>query len=81
MGIKKAIVKRLKGICKERDIKYNSLATMSGITPSTVYSLLNNDERKDVGILLIKKLCDGLDITITEFFNDDIFKNLEQEIK
>ena len=40
------------------------------------------DERRlDVGVVVLKKLCDGLDITITEFFDDDIFRNLEQEIK
>ena len=80
MGIKQAVVKRFESICKERNIKYNTLATLSGVTPSTVYSLMN-ESRLDAGILVIKKLCDGLDITITEFFDDDIFKNLEQEIK
>ena len=80
MGIKKAIVKRLKNICKDRNIKYNSLAAMSGVTPSTVYSLLD-ESRNDIGVVVLKKLCDGLDMTITEFFDDDIFIELEQEIK
>ncbi len=80
MGIKNAIVKRLKNICKEKDIKYNSLATNSGITPSTVYSIFD-ESRKDIGIIVLKKLCDGLDMTITEFFDDDIFRNIEQEVK
>ena len=62
MQIKEAIVKRIKNICLERGIKYNELATRSGVTP-------------------LKKLCDGLDMTITEFFDDDIFKTLEQEIQ
>lgn len=79
MGIKNAVVKRIKNLCKERNIKYNSLATISGVTPSTVYSLID-ESRKDIGIVVLKKLCDGLDITITEFFDDEIFKNLEQEI-
>ena len=80
MGIKNAIVIRLKNICEERNIKYNSLATNSGITPSTVYSVFD-ESRKDIGVIVLKKLCDGLDMTITEFFDDDIFRNLEQEIK
>ncbi len=80
MGVKEAIVIRLKNICFEKGISYNALATISGVTPSSVYSLMDNS-RKDIGILLIKKLCDGLEISITEFFNDDIFKNLEQELK
>lgn len=80
MGIKNAVVLRIKELCKQKGIKFNTLATNSGITPSTVYSLLD-ERRKDVGILVLKKLCDGLDITITEFFDSDLFRNLEQEIQ
>jgi len=79
MGIKNAVVLRFFELCKEREIKLNTLATSSGITPSTVYSMFDS-ERKDVGIV-VKKLYDGLDISIGEFFNHEIFDNLEQEIK
>ena len=80
MLIKDAIVERLGNICKEQGICYNELATRSGVTPSTVYSLMSKD-RRDLSVITLKKLCDGLDITITEFFNDDIFKTLEQELR
>ena len=80
MLIKDAVVLRLQTICKERNIKYNELATRSGVTPSTVYSLMDIN-RRDLSVITLKKLCDGLDMTITEFFNDDIFKFMEQEIK
>ena len=80
MGIKNAVVMRIKELCKEKGIKFNTLATESGVTPSTVYSLLD-ESRKDVGILVLKKLCDGMGISITDFFDSDIFRNLEQEIK
>lgn len=80
MGIKQAIVERIKHLCRERNIKYNSLATISGVTPSTVYSMLDTS-RKDIGVVVLKKLCDGLDITISDFFDDDIFRNLTQEIE
>ena len=80
MLIKEAIVKHLNDICKKRNMKYNELATVSGVTPSTVYSLMN-PERKDLSVITLKKLCDGLDMTITEFFDDELFKSLEQEIK
>lgn len=80
MLIKDAVVLRLQNICKERNLRYNELATRSGVTPSTVYSLMD-ETRRDVSIITIKKLCDGLDMTITEFFNDKIFTTLEQEIK
>lgn len=80
MGIKDAIVLRIKELCEQKKIKYNTLATNSGVTPSTVYSLLD-ERRKDIGVLVLKKLCDGLEISITDFFDSDIFRNLEQEIK
>lgn len=80
MGMKNAVVMRIKELCKEKGIKFNTLATESGVTPSTVYSLLD-ESRKDVGILVLKKLCDGMGISITDFFDSDIFRNLEQEIK
>lgn len=79
MGIKQAIVNKLKKLCKERGITINTLANISGVTPSTVYSIMDNS-RKDIGVVVLKKLCDGLGITITEFFDDKLFKNLEQEI-
>lgn len=80
MGIKKAVLLRIKELCKLRKIKLNALANLARVTPSTVYSMFDED-RSDIGIVALKKLCDGLDIAITDFFNDDIFKNLEQEIK
>ena len=79
MTIKDAVILRFKKICKERDIKYNELATMSGVTPSTVYSMLNK-ERRDITITTIKELCDGLEISLQNFF-DAIFDELNQEIQ
>lgn len=78
-AVKDAVVLRIKGICKERGIAANELANLSGVTPSTVYSLLNS-ERKNVSITTIKILCDGLDITLGEFFSSPEFDDLEQEI-
>lgn len=80
MNAKDAVVKRIESICMTREIKLNELANISGITPSTIYSMTDSS-RRDVSILTIKKICDGLDITLTEFFNDSIFDTLEQEIK
>ena len=80
MNAKDAVVSRIKDICKQRNIKLNELANISGITPSTIYSM-TDESRRDISILTIKKLCDGLDISLTEFFNDSIFESLEQEIK
>jgi transcriptional regulator with XRE-family HTH domain len=80
MYIKDAVVERFKELCAERGIKYNALATLSGVTPSTVYSMMK-EKHRELSITLIKKLIDGLDMTVTEFFDTDVFRNLEQEIK
>ena len=80
MLIKEVIVKHLQDICRQRNMKYNELATVSGVTPSTVYSLMDAS-RKDLSVITLKKLCDGLGMTITEFFDDELFKTLEQEIR
>ena len=64
----------------QRNIRPNELANISGVTPSTVYSMLD-EKRKELSINTIKKLCDGLEITLGEFFSADIFDNIEQEIK
>jgi DNA-binding Xre family transcriptional regulator len=80
MRIKQAVVERFVMLCEEAKIKPNELATISGVTPSTVYSMLD-PSREDVYITTIKKLCDGLGINIADFFNTREFHELEQEIK
>lgn len=80
MNAKDAVVHRLSAICNKMKIKPNELATKAGVTPSTVYSLLDSS-RRDVSILTIKKLCDGLDMSLAEFFCSAEFEDLEQEIK
>lgn len=80
MNLKQTIVNRMMQICNERGIKPNELAVLSGTTPSTVYSFLDST-RNEVYISTIKKLCDGLDMTLGEFFNTSAFDDLEQEIK
>ena len=80
MAVKDAVAKRFRDICAERKIKPNELASISGVTPSTVYSMLD-ESRRDVSIVTIKKLCDGLEITLGEFFSTPEFDTLEQEIK
>ncbi len=79
MSVKDAVAERFLNICKNRNIKPNELATMSGVTPSTVYSMLDSS-RRNISIVVIKKLCDGLDMSLKEFFTSYEFDNLEQEI-
>ena len=80
MYVKDAVVIRFQELCKERHMRLNELATISGVTPSSVYSMINPD-RRELRISLIKKLCDGLDITLAEFFTAKVFDELEQEIR
>lgn len=80
MNIKEAVAQRFRDICAERGIKANELAVRAGVTPSSVYSMLD-PRRKEVSVNLVKKLCDGLDMTLGEFFNTELFDTLEQEIR
>ena len=80
MTVKDAVALRFKELCKNRGIRINELATRSGVTPSTVYSMLD-PKRREISISTIKKLCDGLDMTLGEFFSTGDFDALEQEIK
>lgn len=80
MSVKDRVAERFSEICDERRIRPNELATLAGVTPSTVYSMLDR-RRRDVSIVTIKKLCDGLGMTLGEFFSTPSFDNLEQEIQ
>ncbi|MBR2312397.1 MAG: helix-turn-helix transcriptional regulator [Clostridia bacterium] len=80
MNTKEAVAARIVELCREKNIAINALANLSGVCPSTVYSMLN-EKSQNPGIVSLKKLCDGFDITLREFFNSPIFDNIEQEIK
>ena len=80
MGVKDAVAERFQNICRERNMTPNELASVSGVTPSSVYSMMD-PARRNVSIVLIKKLCDGLEISLGKFFSAEIFDKLEQEIK
>ena len=80
MTVKDAVADRFRQICKERNIKPNELANRAGITPSSVYSMLD-PKRREVSVNLVKKLCDGLDMTLGQFFSTPEFDGLEQEIR
>ena len=80
MKAKEAVAQRILQLCEERNITINTLATRSGVSPTTFYSMLNQ-KSKNPGIVSIKKLCDGLDISLRAFFDTDLFDDLEQEIQ
>lgn len=80
MNIAEATKQRIMQLCYDRNITLCKLATISGIPYTTIKSIIYN-QSKNPGVTTIKKICDGLDITIIEFFDTDTFKNLEQEIE
>ena len=80
MSVKDAVAQRFIQLCRERKIRPNELANLSGVTASTVYSMLDT-RRRDVSIVTIKKLCDAFEITLGEFYSTPEFDALEQEIK
>lgn len=80
MNTKEAVAKRIIELCEERNLAINALANISGVSPSTIYSMLN-EKSQNPGVVSLKKLCDGLEISLRDFFDSDIFDNLEQEIK
>ena len=80
MNTKEAVAARILELCDERNLAVNAVANDAGISPSTLYSMLN-EKSQNPGIVTIKKLCDGLEISIREFFDSDLFDGLEQEIK
>ena len=80
MRTKEAVAQRILELCRERNIAVNALANISGVSPSTIYSMLNQ-KSQNPGVVSIKKLCDGLEITVRQFFDSPLFDEIEQEIK
>jgi len=80
MSVKDVVAQRFIDLCQQKQITINELANRSGVTPSTAYSMMDTS-RRDVSIVTIKKFCDGLEITLSEFFSTPEFDGLEQEIR
>ena len=80
MTISEAVTKRLLELCGERGLTINKLCTLSGGTQSTVSDIVNRNT-SNTGIATIKKLCDGLEISIRAFFDSPLFDDLEQELR
>ena len=80
MNVKEAVVARFNDILRQRGMRPNELAVRAGVTPSSVYSMFD-PRRKEVSVSLVKKLCDGLEMSLGEFFASPVFDALEQEIK
>ena len=80
MKTREAVAKRIEELCKQNNITINGLATQAAVPPSTVKNIIYGVSRNP-GIVTIKMLCDGLDISIQDFFDSPFFADLEQEIE
>ena len=80
MTLKASIAFRINQLCEAKNITPYSLAISCGIDKSTIYSILG-DKSKSPEVATIKKICDGLEITLGQFFSTSEFDNLEQEIR
>ena len=79
MNTKEAVAKRICQLCAQANMTINTLANESGIPPSTIYSMLN-EKSQNPGVVSLKRICDGLDISLRTFFDSDLFDDLEQDI-
>ncbi|MBE6686152.1 MAG: helix-turn-helix transcriptional regulator [Ruminococcaceae bacterium] len=80
MVIGEAVRERILELCKEHNVTVNKLATISGITQSTLNNIVSK-RNNSTTVSTVKKICDGLGISIIDFFDSDLFSDLEQEIK
>lgn len=80
IDIGEAVKERILELCREKNLSINKLSNMSGVTQSTVNNIVSGRNRSAT-VSTIKKLCDGMGITIEEFFHSELFRGLEQEIK
>ncbi|MDR0859181.1 MAG: helix-turn-helix transcriptional regulator [Oscillospiraceae bacterium] len=80
MKTRAAVAERIEQLCKERGITINALSYSAGVANSTIKGIFY-ERSKNPGVVTIKKLCDGLDITLAQFFDTDTFNNLEQELQ
>ncbi len=80
MGFGNAVIMRIYELCTAQRITINKLCELSAVPQSTVNNFING-KTHNIGILTLKKLIDGFGISVFEFFDADVFKNLEQEIK
>ena len=80
MNVGQAVRERIAELCEEKHITINKLANISGITQYTLNNIMSG-RNNSTTISTIQKICDGLEITVTDFFDSPLFLGIEQEIK
>ena len=78
MNSRQKVANRIMKLCDDRRLTLNALANASAVPPSTLKSIINGDS-KNPGIVTIKLLCDGLGISLYDFFDDETFRSVEPE--
>ena len=79
MKAQEAVVKRINGLCKKHQISVNHLSTLAGMSPSTMKNIVYGITR-NTGIETVAKICSGLDMSLADFFEDDIFRSVDLDI-
>ena len=78
MNSRQKVANRIMKLCDDRRLTLNALANASAVPPSTLKSIINGDS-KNPGIVTIKLLCDGLGVSLYDFFDDEMFRSVEPE--
>lgn len=80
MNIGEAVAARMLELCEQHHITLNKLGTISGVTQSTLNNIVNGGSKKPT-VSTVKKVCDGLDMSLKQFFDAEVFSALEQEVQ
>lgn len=79
MLVAKAVASRIVDLCEDRNISVNKLAIMSGLTQSTIQSIISG-KSKNPKLLTVVRICESLEISLANFFEDKIFENLDSQL-
>lgn len=80
MNTREYVVKRILELCDEKRLTINGLARLSALPPSTLKNIINGASQ-NLGVVTLKKICDGLEISMIDFFDTETFRTIEQEIQ
>ena len=80
MKVGEAVRRRIRDLCAERGITLNKLSTISGITQSTLNNIVSG-RNNSATVATIQKICNGLGLTLVDFFQNELFSQLDQEIE
>mgnify|MGYP003301549425 FL=1 len=80
MRVGEAVRLRILELCRERELSVNKLSALCGLTQSTINNIVSG-RNNSATVATVKKICDGLEISVPDFFNCPLFEDLEQEIR